>query len=302
MTILTLLQEILGPYKVFPNGENYFMCPFCHHQKKKFAVNSNNLRWHCWHCGAKGGHIIWLLKKLNLSRDVIARFKELLSDVDIKKYKNTTAQSTLFLPSEYKPLWVPTKSYHYLHAVTYLQSRGIRSQDILRYRIGYCEEGPYAGRIIIPSYDNNNQLNYFTARSYFEGGMKYKNPPVTKNIVCFENLVNWKEPVVLCEGMFDAITLRRNAIPLLGKTLPKNLERALLEHKVKEVVIFLDNDAQDDAIKMEQKLHQYDISTKLVITGEKDASLMGFEESWRAIEDAEQTQFKQFITQRLHSL
>lgn len=278
------------------------MCPFCHHQKKKFAVNSNNLRWHCWHCGAKGGHIIWLLKKLNLSRDVIARFKELLSDVDIKKYKNTTAQSTLFLPIEYKPLWVPTKSYQYLHAVTYLQSRGIRSQDVLRYRIGYCEEGPYAGRIIIPSYDSNNQLNYFTARSYFDGGMKYKNPPVTKNIVCFENLVNWKEPVVLCEGMFDAIALRRNAIPLLGKTLPKNLERALLEHKVKEVVIFLDNDAQDDAIKMEQKLQQYDISTKLVITGEKDASLMGFEESWNAIEAAEQTQFKQFITQRLHSL
>jgi DNA primase len=278
------------------------MCPFCHHQKKKFAVNSNNLRWHCWHCGAKGGHIIWLLKKLNLSKDVILRFKDVLSDVDIKKYKSTTSQSTLFLPSEYKPMWVPTKSYQYLHAVTYLQSRGIRSQDVLRYRIGYCEEGPYAGRIIVPSYDSNNQLNYFTARSYFDGGMKYKNPPVTKNIVAFENLVNWNEPIVLCEGMFDAITLRRNAIPLLGKTLPKNLERALLEHKVKEVIIFLDNDAQEDAIKMEHKLQQYEISTKLVITGEKDASEIGFEGAWESIEQAEQTQFKQFITQRLYNI
>ena len=278
------------------------MCPFCHHNKKKFAVNSNNLRWHCWHCGAKGGHIIWLLKKLNLSRDIVARFKEVLSDVDIKRYKTTTAQSTLFLPSEYKPLWKPSKSYQYLHAISYLKDRDIRSEDILRYRIGYCEEGPYSGRVIVPSYDSNNQLNYFTARSFFEGGMKYKNPPVTKNIVAFENLINWNEPVILCEGMFDAIALRRNAIPLLGKTLPKVLERTLLENKVKEVVIFLDNDARDDAVKMEQRLQQYGIATKLVITGEKDASQMGFEESWKAIDAAEQTEFKQFITQRLFSL
>ena len=278
------------------------MCPFCHHNKKKFAVNSNNLRWHCWHCGAKGGHIIWLLKKLNLSRDIVARFKEVLSDVDIKRYKTTTAQSTLFLPSEYKPLWKPSKSYQYLHAISYLKDRDIRSEDILRYRIGYCEEGPYSGRVIVPSYDSNNQLNYFTARSFFEGGMKYKNPPVTKNIVAFENVINWNEPVILCEGMFDAIALRRNAIPLLGKTLPKVLERTLLENKVKEVVIFLDNDARDDAVKMEQRLQQYGIATKLVITGEKDASQMGFEESWKAIDAAEQTEFKQFITQRLFSL
>ena len=172
----------------------------------------------------------------------------------------------------------------------------------MRYRIGYCEEGPYSGRVIVPSYDSNNQLNYFTARSFFEGGMKYKNPPVTKNIVAFENLINWNEPVILCEGMFDAIALRRNAIPLLGKTLPKVLERTLLENKVKEVVIFLDNDARDDAVKMEQRLQQYGIATKLVITGEKDASQMGFEESWKAIDAAEQTEFKQFITQRLFSL
>lgn len=302
MTILTLLQEILGPYKVFPNGENYFMCPFCHNPKKKFAVNNMNLRWHCWHCQAKGGHIIWLLKKLNLSRDIILRFKELLGEVDIRKYKTTTAQSTLFLPTEYKPLWKTSKSYAYLNAVSYLKTRGIRTEDILRHRMGYCEEGPYAGRVIVPSYDHNNQLNYFTARSFFEGGMKYKNPPVTKNIVCFENLINWKEPIILCEGMFDAIALRRNAIPLLGKTLPKNLERTLLQHKVKDVAIFLDADAQEDAIKMERRLQQYGISTRLVITGQKDASEIGFEASWDAIDEAEQTHFKQFITQRLHNL
>lgn len=299
MTILTLLQQILGPYKPFQKGENYFACPFCHHPKKKFAVNQHNLKWHCWHCGNKGGHIIWLLKKLNLSKDQIAQFREVLNDTDFKIYKSTTADVKLFLPTEFKPLWKPTKEYGYLHAITYIKQRGIRTEDILRYKMGYCDSGKYAGRIIIPSYDANNQLNYFTARSYYDGGMKYKNPPVTKNIVCFENMIDWNEPVILCEGMFDAIALRRNAVPLLGKTIPKNLERGLLEHKVKEVIIFLDIDAQEDAMKLEQHLKQYSINTRLVLTEKKDASEMGFEESWQAVNAAESTDFKDFIKQRL---
>jgi hypothetical protein len=301
MTILTLLQQILGPYKKFSNGENYFMCPFCHHPKKKFAINENNLKWHCWHCNSRGGHIIWLLKNLNLTKQQIQQFKELISDLDFKVYKTTIAESKLFLPLEFKPLWKPVKSYPYLHAVSYLKTRGIRTEDILRYRMGYCETGTYAGRIIVPSYDENNQLNYFTARSFYETGMKYKNPPVTKNIVCFENFVNWNEPIVLCEGMFDAIALRRNAIPLLGKTLPKKLEQALIKNKVKELVIFLDNDAKNDALNLERKLQQYNIDVRLVTTEEKDASDMGFEKSWSMIETAKSTNFKEFIAQKIMS-
>ena len=46
--------------------------------------------------------------------------------------------------------------------------------DILRYRIGYCRKGPYSGKIIIPSYDENLSLNYFVARAYYEED-KWKN-------------------------------------------------------------------------------------------------------------------------------
>lgn len=301
MTILSLLQQILGPSKQFSNGEHYFLCPFCHHPKKKFAVNLNNLRWQCWHCGSKGGHILWLLKKLNISKDVIRQFRELLGETDFKQFKETPSDAKLYLPSEYRPLWRTQKTYPYLHAVSYLKARGIRSDDVLRYRIGYCETGAYANRIIVPSYDRDNQLNFFTARSFYEDGMKYKNPPVTKNIVCFENQINWQEPIILCEGMFDAITLRRNAVPLLGKTIPKKLEQALLDHQVKEVVIFLDLDAQIDAMKLEKRISQYGINTKLVLTEQKDASEMGFESAWNAVQHAQPTDFKQFITKRLHT-
>ena len=298
MTILTLLQQILGMYTQQAD-EYLFHCPFCHHAKKKLSVNISNNKWKCWTCGSKGGHIIWLLKKLNISKELIQQFKQVLGDEDIKMYKATTADVKLFLPLEYKPLWKSEKSYSYLNAISYLKNRGIRTDDILRYRMGYCETGPYAGRIIVPSYDSNNQLNYFTARSFYEGGMKYKNPPVTKNIVCFENMVNWNDQIILCEGMFDAISLRRNAIPLLGKTIPKNLEQALLQNKVKNVVIFLDEDAQSDAMKLEQYLKQYDMNISVVLTKGKDAADMGFETAWDEISNSRSTTFKEFIGQRL---
>lgn len=301
MTILTILQQLLGNY-IHQKDEYLFHCPFCHHPKKKLSINIASNKWKCWVCNSRGGHIIWLLKKLNLPQEIIAQVKEILGETDFKQYRQTESVVVLQLPPEYKPLWKPEKTYQYLHAVTYLKHRGITSEDILRYRMGYCDSGTYKDRIIVPSYDAHQQLNYFTARSYYEGSMKYKNPPISKNIVCFENMVDWSEPVILCEGMFDAIALRRNAIPLLGKTLPKTLEKALLQHKTTEVIIFLDEDARNDALKLERKIKQYGINTKLVLTEQKDASEMGFTQSWSAIGDAKSTEFKDFITQRLQTL
>ena len=298
MTILTLLAEILGSYTQ-QKDEYLFACPFCHTSKKKLSINITSNKWKCWICGSKGGHIIWLLKKLNISKGLLLKFKEVLGDVDFKKFKTTTSEVTLHLPVEYKPLWKVDKSYQYLHAIRYLKNRGITSDDILRYRIGYCTEGSYANRIILPSYDTNNHLNYFTARLFYEDGMKYKNPPVTKNIICFENMVDWSEDIILCEGMFDAISLRRNAIPLLGKTIPKNLEKALLQNKVKNVIIFLDEDARADALKLEQHLKQYNMNVSIVLTSGKDASEMGFDIAWKEIANAHSTNFKEYIEQRL---
>jgi DNA primase len=298
MTILTLLAEILGSYTQ-QKDEYLFACPFCHTSKKKLSINITSNKWKCWICGSKGGHIIWLLKKLNISKQLLGKFKEILGDTDFKKFKATTSEVTLHLPVEYKPLWKVDKSYQYLHAIRYLKNRGITSDDILRYRIGYCTEGSYANRIILPSYDTNNYLNYFTARLFYEDGMKYKNPPVTKNIICFENMVDWSEDIILCEGMFDAISLRRNAIPLLGKTIPKNLEKALLQNKVKNVIIFLDEDARADALKLEQHLKQYNMNVSIVLTSGKDASEMGFDIAWKEIANAHSTNFKEYIEQRL---
>lgn len=298
MTILTILQEVLGDYSI-QNDEYLFACPFCHHKKKKLSVNIIDNKWKCWVCPARGGHIIWLLKKLNLTKQQLNTFREAFDDADLAQFKRTTADVELRLPVDYVPLWTPRKTYSYAHAVKYLKARNFTSNDILRYRIGYCEDGPYKNRIIIPSYDKDNHLNYFTGRSFYDDNFKYKNPSVSKNIIAFENMIDFSEPIVLCEGMFDAIALRKNAIPMMGKTLSKKLQTTLIENKVKDVTIFLDNDARLDAFQLSHRLSQYQINVNTVLTDEKDASQMGYDVAWEYIKSAKHTTFKDLVNEKL---
>ena len=101
------------------------------------------------------------------------------------------------------------------HAMLFLRKRGITEQDIERYNLGYCVEGEYQNRIIIPSYDSNGKLNYFVGRDfYYASTLKYKNPPIPKDVIGFDLYVNWSLPIILVEGVFDAMIVL-NPIPYL---------------------------------------------------------------------------------------
>jgi hypothetical protein len=106
---------------------------------------------------------------------------------------------------------------------------------------------------------------------------KYKNPPINKNIVPFELFVNWSSPLVLCEGPFDALAIKRNAIPLLGKHLQENLMKRIVTSTVKQIYIALDKDAMKDALRFAELLLNEGKEVYLVDLDEKDPSEMGFE-------------------------
>jgi len=303
MNLISLLTQILGDFKHHGKGEHYFNCPFCHHHNKKFAINVVNNKWHCWVCGAKGNSLIGLFRKLDVSKYQIDELKSIITEDDVSHFIDNNVESAeLRLPSEFKPLWIPTNTYEYRHAIAYLKKRNISGYDIIRYRMGYCETGNYGGRIIVPSYDSNNSLNYFVARSYHDASMKYKNPPVSKNVIIFEEQINWNEPLVLCEGVFDAISIRRNAIPMLGKFIPKKLETKLLEHNVKKIYILLDADARSEAIELEHKLKSHGIDVFQVCITDGDPADIGFKKTWEYINTSKTSTFKDFIKSRLTSI
>ena len=167
--------------------------------------------------------------------------------------------------------------------------------------MGYCESGIYSNRIIIPSYDEDGKLNYFIARDIFPNStMKYKNPPMSKDTVVFELFINWNEPIVLVEGSFDAIAVRKNVIPLLGKFPSKSLVKKLVTKRVKKVYVALDTDAKKDSAKLVQFLMDSGIESYLLSMNEKDPSELGFENFWKRIEKTEQSKFSDIIRGKLY--
>ena len=220
----------------------------------------------------------------------------------VKSEKDEKTKYDVSLPQCYHPLWQKSEDPLYKNAIHYLKQRNIGSVDILRYSIGFCSSNGYSNRIIVPSYDADGKLNYFLARDMFPNSkLKYKNPPMSKDTVCFEMFINWNEPIILCEGAFDAIAIRNNAIPLLGKFPSKTLVMRLVEKKVKKVYVALDEDAKQDAIKLSKFLMDYGIETYLLDMKGKDPSELGFKEFWDIIKETKQSKFSDIIKGRLYA-
>ena len=299
----TLLEKVLGISYQMKNGENAYHCPFCNHHKKKLQVNFETQKWHCWVCNKGGYKIGILLRKINAPKNIISEVLKILGDYQgVSKDKGEKTEYNVSLPQCYTPLWKKSDDPLYKNAIHYLRHRNIGPIDILRYSIGFCSSNGYSNRIIIPSYDVDGKLNYFIARDMFPNSkFKYKNPPMSKDTVCFEMFINWKEPIVLVEGVFDAIAVRNNVIPLLGKFPSKTLVMRLVEKQVKTIYVALDEDAKQDAIKLSKFLMDYGISTYLLNMRDKDPSELGFKPFWKILKETKQSKFSDIIKGRLHA-
>ena len=250
-------------------------------------VNIATQHWHCWVCNAAGRKLPLMLRRLNVDRTKISQLTVMLEEVEYKPKTTTTNTPVLALPEGFRPLWILDKGTpEYRNAIYYLRGRGITIYDILKYRIGYCDKGPYTGKIIIPSFDANGSLNYFVSRAYYsDDQQKHKNPAFSKDIIGFELHINWSMPVILVEGAFDAIAIRRNAIPLFGKTISDTLKKRIIEHGVKSIYICLDNDARKQAFETAEYFMSNGVHVYFVDLPESDPSELGFEKIRNLIDD-----------------
>lgn len=199
-----------------------------------------------------------------------------------------TENKSVELPKECVDLSSCNNNLACKKAINYLKSRGLSDLDIKKYRIGFCETGKYRNRIIVPSYDVDGKLNYFVARSIMLNEKRaYDAPSVNKSeIIGFEYYINWKVPVVLCEGVFDAMAIKRNAIPLFGKTISKRLMKKLVESEVKTVYIALDKDAVKQAMDYVEQLVNYGKEVYQIDLEDKDPSVIGFKDMVKLLQKA----------------
>jgi DNA primase len=286
-----ILDKHLGTSDSHRNNEISYYCPFCNHYKKKLQVNLSTQKWHCWVCDNKGQTIGSLLRKSNAPIETLHKIKDIYGESRIPVVYEP-GREIVSLPTGYKPLYEKQNTPDYRNALHYvMKQRGLSAMDILRYQVGYCEEGPYAGMIVIPSFDSNNNLNYYVGRSYYKSTITHKNPPVSKDVIGFENQINWKEPIVIVEGAFDAIATKRNAIPLFGKKILSNLRARILTEKVKTIYLALDGDAFADSVKEIEYFLNNDIKVGLISLPGKDPSEVGYVSMVDAIANAKRVDF-----------
>ena len=296
------LENILGTMKPTARGNFAAFCPMCHHRKRKLEINLNESSpyfgsYQCWVCGEKGRSIRSLLKHLNISREemdqVLQYVPKRLGEVE------DYVAPTIKLPEEFQLLAeAEPNSFEARRVRNYLYSRGLTDHDFIRYNIGYCTKGKYKDRVIIPSYSENNALNYFIARSLRDDAfLKYINPDVPKDSIIFgENLVNWNQPVILCEGVFDMLALRRNTVALLGKIISSALMKKLIESPLQDVYVCLDQDALKAAIGNCETLMNVGKHVYLVKPPKKDPSESGFRAMVETLQETEELTFEDLIS------
>jgi DNA primase len=279
--LIALVNSVLGTGKQTSRGNYAYHCPFCNHHKPKLEINFTENKkgenpYHCWACDKKGRKIVQIFKQVSAPPEKMSELRVLVkTETSDREY---IVEEKVSLPKEFKPLINISKlDIIGRHALNYIKSRNITEEDILKYNIGYCESGPYKNMVIIPSYDANGNLNYFTGRSFEkEAKIKYKNPSVSRDIIPFELFINWDIPFILCEGPFDAIAIKRNAIPLLGKNIQTKLMKKIVMSSVEKIYIALDRDAQKQALSFCEQLMNEGKEVYLVDMQDKDPSEMGF--------------------------
>ncbi len=299
LKLLQLLESVLGKGKPTSGDNIAFFSPFTSHYKPKLEIDINTNHagenaWHCWISDKKGRSISSLFKQLNLSKEKFEQLERIVESTRYRSQNTVTEKPTpVQLPEQYRPLWIKKLTPDYRNAIHYLSKRGITAFDILKYRIGYCESGEYSGKIIIPSYDAAGQLNYFVSRAFYkEDKQKHKNPKISKDIIGFEMFINWAEPIILCEGSFDAIAIKRNAIPLFGKIIQPALQKKIIQEHVRDIYICLDADALKNAIQIAQRFMGEGLNVYFVELANEDASELGFEKITNILADTDVLTFE----------
>ena len=259
---LKAVRAAIGKEAFKKNNEYVFSCknPFgCagKHHNPKLSVNIEKESYNCWVCGWSGKSLFGILKLGN--KETLSRYISYKKGKDHVENKEDKQFQDVFLPDNFHTLTSSNLDLHGRAARRYLHSRGIKERDILTYKLGFCEDGDYRFRVIIPSFDKDGELNFFVGRTFYDNaGVSYKHGIFDKDIIFNDYMIDWDEPITIVEGPFDMMKAGSNAIPLQGSELSESsrLFEKIVTARV-PVYMALDVDARKKQIKHIKKLLSY---------------------------------------------
>lgn len=282
--IYKILVEFLGESKQgCYDKDTYqyqFGCPRCIDEygenealKYHLDVNLKDGIFKCWKCVTQDEEMqgkLGKLIKMYGSAELYKRYKEAIKSIKethLYELSDFSGLTISFEPNTYVRLPITFRRINLekcrdKRLIEYLEKRKINQDFIDKFSLGYTtwDESDYSmrNRIIIPSYDEFGDLNYYLGRDYTgKSKLRYKNCDADKKEIVFqESLINWDATIYLCEGSFDAMRFPSNGIAMLGKSLGNEyvLYKKLMERANADVVIVLDGDTAEIETKKLYKL------------------------------------------------
>ncbi len=217
-------------------------CPLCvartgkSDRKQALAINMRSGAYYCWKCHASG-HIKERpeAEELEAPREVVVM---------------TPPESFMPLARDRSMILAPARKYARKRCPERLWET---------VNLGACISGKHAGRVIVPIMADDGTWLGWVGRTWSPSDRAYSYPMgMNRGELLYRGGQLWsqaEEPVVVVEGVFDAIHMWPHGIALLGKASEYQMES--LSESTRPVVIVLDGDAWQEsyAMVLRLKLH-----------------------------------------------
>jgi len=287
-TITSKIEFITGHFgecDVSRDGTNVAVkCPSCGKEnKKKLSICLETWRYHCWVCGMKGKN---LYKPIRDFRGAdYAREYSKLYNLNNEDDESAPEIIRVKLPKDYMMIApnLKCKDPDFRSVLKYLRSRGVTDEKLWQHKIGTCITGGYWNRrVIFPSFDEKQELNYYVSRAIDEKTKpKYVNAKVKKRDVIFDEIrIDWDKELIIVEGVFDMIKCNHNVTCLLGSdmSIKHSIFQKIIQNQT-AVALALDEDVKDKTYKIANLLFTYGIEVRIINTeGVEDVGEMSVEE------------------------
>lgn len=306
---IQLIRKAFGSSVLDRREENIAIwCPNCNSDdkdKKKLIIKVEDGWYHCWVCLTNGKNINYLVSKH--AKEFKKQFLELYASSSNfhSDFQEDEVKEKPKLPDDVLLVVENKKNIFCKPLYSYLISRGLSNLDMYRWKICGSNQFPFKRKVIIPSYDAEGILNFYTARDIEETQFKYKNADVKRTDIIFNEFdVDWKEPIILVEGVFDALKCPSNTIPILGSSLPKKslLYKKLTENK-STIVVALDNDAEIKSHSICKSLSLGGCNVYNVkIDGDRDFGDMSKQEAKESLKNLKKWKQDDFIIAKIQNM
>jgi hypothetical protein len=237
-------------------------CPKCLNQNHKLYVNTSKHVWICYVCewGRNQHDIVVLLAAIS-GRTLNDIRKEILQDVppavsgdleDLLRRPGPQLELPLEEPEKIElPGSLSFTSYTGASVLAYAQQRGLTQSDVTQCRLRVAgrlksHRGPW---LVFPVFHEGRAVAY-QGRNIHNRPPKYASAgSISQYLWPEDNLCNQSSQLILVEGPFDALGLRRlgyTAVCSFGKKLSERQEQQLREWSPKELVFMWDADARSE--------------------------------------------------------